>query len=237
MVAMSDLLAQSGPSQQTIEDALGVVQTIVQYAGTIAFAISAALVAGRRRMNLVGVVVFGTIVALGGATFRDVLLGLLPVSWVADPEPLLVAALASAATIPLFRMGTISVMQRYYLVRVSDAAGLALFTVLGTNIALDAGAGAVSAVVVGSISGIGGGILRDTIAERIPEVLASGHFYASAAVTGSVLNVALLETPLRASIASSIAVLYIFSVRLLSIRFGWGLPTFTVRGDEPGRAG
>lgn len=238
MAVISDLLSQNGPTAETIEDALGVVQTIVQYAGTIAFAISAALLAGRRKMNFVGVVVFGTIVAVGGGTIRDILLGILPVSWVADPLPLLVAAVAAAATIPLFRTGTLNAMQRYNLVRVSDAAGLALFTVLGTNIALDAGAGAASAVVVGAISGIGGGILRDTIGERIPQVLASGHFYASAAVTGSALNVALLETSLRLSIASAISVLYIFSVRLLSVRFGWGMPKFTVRPeDEPGRSG
>ena len=183
-------------------------------------------------MNVVGVVVFGVIVAVGGGTIRDILLGILPVSWVEEPVPLLVAALAAAATIPLFRTGTISVMQRYDLVRLSDAAGLALFTVLGTNIALDVGAGAVSAVVVGSISGIGGGILRDTIAEKIPEVLASGHFYASAAVTGSALNIALLETGLHDSVASSIAVVYIFAIRLLSIHFGWGVPKFTVHRDE-----
>jgi uncharacterized membrane protein YeiH len=116
---------------------------------------------------------------------------------------------------------------------VSDAAGLALFTVLGTNIALDTGAGAVSAVVVGAISGIGGGMLRDTIAERIPDVLASGHFYASAAVTGSALNIALLETALPDAIASTIAMVYILALRLLAIHYGWGVPTFTVhRGDE-----
>lgn len=227
-----DLLAQSAGTQESIEDALGVAQTIVEYIGTAAFAISAALLAGRRKMNMVGVVVFGVIVAVGGGTIRDLLLGDLPVYWITAPEPLLVAAVAAAATIPLFKLGTISAMERYDLVRIFDAAGLALFTVLGTNIALDSGAGAVSAVVVGVISGVGGGILRDTIAKRIPAVLESGHFYASAAVVGSGLNVALLETSLSPTVASTIAVVYIFAIRLLSIHFGWGVPIFAIDRDD-----
>jgi uncharacterized membrane protein YeiH len=179
-----EVLAQSDASQQTIEDALGVVQTIVQYAGTIAFAISAALLAGRRKMNVVGAMVFGVIVATGGGTLRDVLLGRLPLYWVDDPTALIVAAVAAVVTIPLFKIGTISVMARYDVMRVADSAGLALFAVSGTNIALDSGAGSVSAVVVGVVAGVGGGIIRDVVAQRIPLVLSSGRLYASVAVVG-----------------------------------------------------
>lgn len=186
-----DVLAQIGGTAESIEDALGAAETVIELAGTVAFAISAALLAGHRRMNFVGVVVFGVLVAVGGGTVRDMLLGDLPVYWVDDPTPLLVAAAAAALT----------------------------------NIALDSGAGAASAVVVGVISGIGGGIIRDSIADRIPAVLASGHFYASAAVTGSALSIALLETSLRPVFASSIAVLWIFAVRVLSIHYGWGYPS------------
>jgi uncharacterized membrane protein YeiH len=178
-----EVLAQSDAPQQSIEDALGVVQTIVEYAGTIAFAISAALLAGRRKMNVVGVMVFGVIVATGGGTTRDVLLGRLPVYWVDDPTSLIVAALAAGLTIPLFKIGTISVMARYDVMRVADSAGLALFAVTGTNIALDSGAGSISAVLVGVLSGVGGGIIRDSLAERIPLVLSSGRLYASVAPT------------------------------------------------------
>ena len=227
-------LAQTSETQDTIENALGVVQTIVEYAGTIAFAISAALLAGRRKMNVVGVVLFSVLVAIGGGTIRDLLLGRLPVYWVDDPLPLLVAAIAAAATIPLFNLGTISAIQQYDLVRVFDSAGLALFTILGTNIALDSGAGTISAVFIGTISGVGGGIIRDTIAEKIPVVLASGHFYASAALTGAALNVALLETSLSPMIASTIAATYILAIRLLSIHFGWGVPKFNIDTNSDG---
>ena len=237
-----EILAQSDASQRAIEDALGVVQTIVEYAGTIAFAISAALLAGRRKMNVVGVMVFGVIVATGGGTIRDVLLGRLPVYWVDDPTSLVVAAIAALVTIPLFKIGTISVMARYDVMRVADSAGLALFAVIGTNIALDSGAGAISAVVVGVLAGVGGGIIRDTLAERIPLVLSGGRLYASAAVVGCALQVALLELLNSDVVASAIAVGFIFIVRLLAIHFGWGAPTFAidtedVDGGELGAAG
>ena len=232
------LIAQNGPTQESIEEALGVVQTVVQYAGTAAFAISAALLAGRRRMNVVGVVVFGVLVSVGGGTMRDILLGDLPVYWVSEPLSLLVGAVAAAVTIPLFETGAMSLLERYDLVRIFDAAGIALFTVLGTNIALDSGAGAVSAVVVGVISGVGGGIIRDNIAGKIPDVLSPGHLYASVAIAGSALDVALLETPMHQSTASSIAIGFIFIVRLLSIHYGWFLPRFTVdRGDDGSDSG
>ena len=232
MMTVAMLLAQNGPTQETIEDALGVVPTIVENAGTAAFAISAALLAGRRRMNIVGVVVFGVFVSVGGGTTRDILLGELPVYWVSEPLSLLVGAVAAAATIPLFETGTMSVIQRYDLVRIFDAAGLALFTVLGTNIALDSGAGAVSAVVVGVISGIGGGILRDNIAGKLPDVLSPRHLYASVAIAGSALNIALLETSLLDSIASSVAICFIFVARVLSLHHGWQLPRFTLDRDD-----
>lgn len=226
------LLAQTSES---LDDALGVAQTIIEYAGTIAFAISAAMLAGRRKMNVVGVVVFSVIVAIGGGTTRDLLLGELPVYWVDNPTPLLVAAIAATATIPLFNLGTISLMRRYDLIRVFDSAGLALFTVLGTNTALDSGAGNVSAVFIGTIAGVGGGIIRDTIAEKIPAVLKSGNFYAFAALTGAALDAALLEASLAPTIASTIAVAYILAVRLLSIHFGWGPPKFEIDTDGDGK--
>ena len=228
-----DLVAQAAQLKEPIEDAIGALGSVVLYMGTIAFAISAALLAGRRRMGIVGVVVFGVIVATGGGMARDVLLGELPVFWVEDPSLLITAALAAAATIPLFNLGTIALMQRLDLVRVFDTAGLALFTIVGTNAALDVGAGAVSAVVVGLISGVGGGIIRDTIAERIPEVLSSGHSYASAAVAGATLDVALLETSMSPAIASSIAVVAIITLRLVSIHMDWRVARFSVgRGDD-----
>lgn len=225
------VLAQSAVSEQSIKDALGVLQDVMEYAGTIAFAISGALVAGRKHMDVVGVIVLGTIVAVGGGTARDLLLGNFPVLWVDNPTFVVVGALVALATIPLFKTGTIAVMQHYNLVQISDAAGMALFVVTGTNVALAAGADSLAAAVVGVIAGVGGGIIRDLMANKIPDVLTNGQFYASAAFLGAVLYVLLLQTSLSPFVSIWIPIITIFGIRLLSIIFGWGVPKFKIDKD------
>lgn len=225
------LLAQSAVSEQSIKDALGVLQDVMEYAGTIAFAISGALVAGRKHMDVVGVIVLGTIVAVGGGTARDLLLGDFPVFWVDNPTFVVVGALVALATIPLFKTGTIAVLQRYNLVQISDAAGVALFVVTGTNVALAAGADSLAAAVVGVIAGVGGGIIRDLMANKIPDVLTNGQFYASAAFAGAVLYVLLLQTSLSPFVSVWIPIITIFGIRLLSIIYGWGVPKFKIDKD------
>lgn len=225
------VLAQSAVSEQSIKDALGVLQDVMEYAGTIAFAISGALVAGRKHMDVVGVIVLGTIVAVGGGTARDLLLGNFPVFWVDNPTFVVVGALVALATIPLFKTGTIAVMQHYNLVQISDAAGMALFVVTGTNVALAAGADSLAAAVVGVIAGVGGGIIRDLMANKIPDVLTNGQFYASAAFLGAVLYVLLLQTSLSPFVSIWIPIITIFGIRLLSIIFGWGVPKFKIDKD------
>lgn len=225
------VLAQSAVSEQSIKDALGVLQDVMEYAGTIAFAISGALVAGRKHMDVVGVIVLGTIVAVGGGTARDLLLGDFPVFWVDNPTFVVVGALVALATIPLFKTGTIAFMQHYNLVQISDAAGMALFVVTGTNVALAAGADSLAAAVVGVIAGVGGGIIRDLMANKIPDVLTNGQFYASAAFLGAVLYVLLLQTSLSPFVSIWIPIITIFGIRLLSIIFGWGVPKFKIDKD------
>jgi uncharacterized membrane protein YeiH len=217
-------LAQGTTTEQSVADALGVFQTIFEYAGTVAFAISGALVAGQKRMDVAGVVVLGAIVAVGGGTTRDLLLGQVPVFWVNDPTFVVVGVLAALATIPLAKTGTLRTMQKYNLVDVSDAAGLSLFVITGTNVALAAGAADLPAAIVGVISGVGGGIIRDVLANEVPGVLRSGHLYATAAFAGSVLYVLLLEAAVAPLVAVWAPILTIFGLRMLSLRYGWGVP-------------
>jgi uncharacterized membrane protein YeiH len=203
----------------------------MEYAGTIAFAISGALVAGRKHMDIVGVAVLGTIVAVGGGTTRDLLLGDVPVFWVSNPTFVIVGAIAALATIPLFKTGTLAVMQHYNLVQLSDAAGMALFVVTGTNVALAAGADDLAAAIVGVIAGVGGGILRDVMANKIPDVLTNGQFYASAAFAGALLYMLLLQLPVSPLVVVWIPILVIFGIRSLSIIFGWGVPAFEIEHE------
>ena len=218
-----ELLAQSS-TDQTITEALGAVQTVLEYAGTVAFGISGALVAGRKRMDIAGVIVLGAIVAVGGGTMRDLLLGQLPVFWVNDPTFVIVGILAALATIPLFKTGALQALQNYNLVDLSDAAGLSLFVVTGTSVALSAGAGNLSAAIIGTIAGVGGGVIRDVLANQVPTVLRSGQLYATAAFAGALLYVLLLEFSIAPLIALWFPVLTIFGLRVMSLRYGWGVP-------------
>lgn len=209
----------------TVSDALGGLQTVLQYAGTVAFGISGALVAGQKRMDLAGVVVLGSIVAVGGGTIRDLLLNL-EVFWVNDATYVLVGAAAALLTVPMVNTRTAQALQRYRLVDLFDAAGMAIFVITGTTIALSSGAGWLSAAIIGVISGVGGGMLRDILAMQVPGVLKNGRLYATAALAGALLYVALLQIPVAPTLALWLPALAIFSVRMLSLHFGWGLPHF-----------
>lgn len=218
-----------------IASALGVAQTVLAYVGTVAFAISGAVAAGRKNMDLLGVVVLASIVSVGGGTMRDLLLGDFPVFWVTNPTYLLVGAATAVVVALLTRTRTIDRLHRYQVVQVFDAAGMALFVVVGTNIALLAGAGTVAASVVGVIAGVGGGILRDVLANEIPDVLRSGQFYASAAFVGAVLYVGLTAADVNTLIAFWVPVIVILAIRLVSLRLGWGVPTFVYAGSDGSR--
>lgn len=225
------IVAQTAVDNDALTGAAAVVQAVMEYAGVIAFAISGALVAGRKRMDIVGVVMLGSIVAVGGGTIRDVLVGNLPVFWVSNPAFVIVGALAALAVFPLARTGTLAVMQHYKLVQLSDAAGMALFVITGTNVALEAGADRLAAIIVGVISGVGGGIIRDVLANRVPEVLTHGHFRASGAFAGAALYVFLLGTSIPNVAVAAVSAAFIFGVRALSIFYDWGVPTIAVTKD------
>ncbi|WP_246253928.1 trimeric intracellular cation channel family protein [Isoptericola chiayiensis] len=218
----------------TVSTTLGVVQTVLEYLGTVAFAVSGAFAAGRKQMDLVGVVVLGSAVAVGGGTVRDLLLGELPVFWVTEPTFLLVGAATALAVVPLARTRTLDLLQRLRIIEVSDAAGMALFVVIGTNVAIDSGADGVSAAVVGVVAGVGGGVIRDVLANRLPEVLSNAQFYATAALVGAAAYLGLLQPDVPAEVAFWVPIVIILAIRLLALRLGWGMPTFTVPdGREP----
>ena len=149
------LVAQS--AGDTTEEVLGVVQTGLEYAGTVAFAISGALLAGRKRMDVAGVVALGCIVGVGGGTIRDLLLGQTPVFWVRSPAFVLVAALTALLTLPLYRYGAIQWGERLHLIRLTDAAGMALFVIISASVAIEAGASPISAAILVCASFIFGG--------------------------------------------------------------------------------
>jgi uncharacterized membrane protein YeiH len=195
---------------------------VLDLLGVAVFALAGALAAIRARLDVFGVVVLGIITALAGGVTRDVLLGITPPSTLRQWPYLLVATLVSvAACVPRATVPTRSRLRKAILV--ADAFGLALFVTTGTAAALSAGAPPVESCLVGLISGIGGGALRDVLLREIPLVL-HRDIYALPAVAGAALVTggAVLGWPSAPVLVTAAAV--IAGVRLLAIWRGWDTP-------------
>jgi uncharacterized membrane protein YeiH len=193
---------------------------ILDLVGTFAFALNGALTALRAtRLDIVGVVTLGMITALGGGTIRDLFLDSLPPATFLDWRYLAVAAIggliAFFAGSHLERInGTINVL---------DAAGLSLFAVTGALKAVDLGFGPAQAVIVGAITGVGGGTIRDVLIRQVPSVLSSG-LYAVPALVGATVVVAadLLDT--RGPVAAVGAAALCFAIRMIGVHFDVNAP-------------
>ncbi|MCK2184057.1 trimeric intracellular cation channel family protein [Halomonas getboli] len=191
-------------------------------AGVIVFALSGVILACRSRMDPFGMLVLAAMTGIGGGTLRDLVLGVRPVFWVGDPAYLWVIL----ATVGLSILGFhyIHRLSRIFL-PVADAFGLALFTVIGTHKALSLEAPGVVAVLMGLLTGVAGGMMRDVLARRVPMVLRQ-EIYATAAIAGGVVLVVLeaLGAPLPLSVAASLVTT--LGLRLSAIHWGLALPVF-----------
>ena len=192
---------------------------LLDFVGTFAFAISGALVAVRNRLDLFGVLLRSFTAATAGGVLRDVLLGLTPPLAIVDWRYLAISIAAGLLT--FFRHAQVERMRNP--VQITDAIGLAMFAVIGSTRALDAGLGPGGAIMLGMVSGIGGGMARDMLVAQVPSVL-KRELYAVAALVGAAMIVAgdMLDLP-REPIAVASMVLC-FTLRWLAIRHGWRLP-------------
>jgi uncharacterized membrane protein YeiH len=202
---------------------------VLQVVGTIAFAISGVMVAGERKMDWFGVVVLGVLVAVGGGTLRDLLLGA-PVFWIESPWFVAVAAATALVTIALMTTPAVSLTSVHYrnYRLLSDALGLAVFAVLGTQKALEMGTSGFVAIIMGVITGIFGGIMRDVLASQLPAVL-HGGFYALAALAGCTVFVVLSETSVAPLVGLWVSFLVILLLRIVALVRHWSLPEVTER--------
>lgn len=192
---------------------------IANLAGAFVFALSGALAATRRRLDLFGVLVLSFAAANAGGIARDVLIGAVPPVAIRDWRYL--AAALSAGLITFRWAPWIERLQNP--VRMFDAAGLALFTVTGTTKALSFGLNPLMAALLGMLTGVGGGMVRDLLLADVPMVLRA-DLYAVAALAGALVVVigARLDTPAVPTIA--VAALTCFVLRMLAVRRGWHLP-------------
>lgn len=174
----------------TLSADAGVMQG-VQLVGSAAFALSTSLAARQRRADLFGVTALALVPALAGGTLLDLLLDAAPVFWIASPGFVLVTvttALASALVLRRVRL------RRFWLARWADAAGVAAWTVAGTELSLARGTEPWAAVVLGGLSGVTGGLLRDVCFRRSPSLL-TDEFYATAVLLGAALHLFFAHLP------------------------------------------
>jgi len=197
------------------------IRSWLEIAGIMVFAASGVLSAGRKGMDLVGVAVIAVVTALGGGTLRDLLLERHPVSWVAHTSYLWACLAASALTLVYVRYREPPARA----LAVADALGLALFTIGGAQIAQQTGVSGLIVILMGVLTGVAGGVLRDVLSAEVPLIFRSGQLYASAALAGAVLYHLLDRVgPLRE--AGGIAgIALIAALRLGAIVYDWRLPT------------
>lgn len=197
------------------------LMTLLQYVAVAVFAISGALAAGRRSLDLVGVVVLACATGMGGGTLRDLLLDR-TVFWLAEPSYVIVIVASALLTIPYVRVAR----PPETFLQVADAIGLALFSIAGARIAQDLGHPGVIQVVMGTITGAFGGLVRDVLCAEVPTILRRGQIYATAAVAGTSCYVVLDLAGLDREIAALIGMATIGALRLAAIAFNLTVPVF-----------
>ncbi len=194
--------------------------------GIFAFALSGALMAVRKRMDVIGMFVLGAATAVGGGITRDLLLGLSPAALHNPWWWLLVAA---ATTVVFFFHGAVDRLRRAVLL--SDAVGLGLFCATSCTLALEAGIGPLESVLIGTVGGVAGGALRDVLAGEIPAVLRSDtQLYVVPAVLGCAVLVGASARGRRGGLPVVVAATAIVLVRVLALWRGWTAPAARHRG-------
>lgn len=190
--------------------------------GTVVFAISGVLLASKLRMDPFGMIVLAMVTAIGGGTIRDMVLGATPVFWVSQTEYLWVILITCVLSILLIRHPR---RLPWYVLPVADAIGLAVFVAIGVDKALRYGASPMVAVIMGVLTGCGGGIIRDVLAREIPMIFRT-EVYATACIAGGMMHTLALAANADVEFASVAGMLTTLLIRLAAIRWHLSLPVF-----------
>lgn len=193
---------------------------VTNVVGIIAFSVAGSLKAIERRMDLLGVLTLGFSTSLAGGIIADVLLGKFPPSNLTEVQYPAIAIVSSALTFAFFRK--VSKLRRPLLY--ADALGLGAFTASGASLAYSVDPNPVLVTLVGTITAVGGGVLRDVLANEVPLVL-TRDFYATAAIIGSLTYYALAYLGLFRGYLTAVVLLLTFALRVAAIRGNWRLPT------------
>jgi len=187
--------------------------------GTFVFAISGLRIAAKKDMDLFGATVIGFVTAVGGGTTRDVLLGSYPVAWIQDSYYPLAIILAVPFTL-IFRKYIVNLKRTFF---IFDTIGIALFTISGMQKALDLGLNPALAMVMGMVSAVVGGVIRDTLCNEIPLIFRK-EIYATACLGGAVVFFSLSQTAIAPNINYIITTLVIVVIRVVAIKYNLSMP-------------
>jgi uncharacterized membrane protein YeiH len=205
---------------------------ILDLVGTFVFAISGAVAAVDRRLDVFGILVLSFVAGNFGGIGRDVLIGAVPPAALTDVRYLLVSVLAGLVT--FFRYAGVDRLRNPVLW--FDAAGLSLFAVSGAQKAIDFGLNPVMAALLGMLTGIGGGMTRDVLLAEIPQVLRS-DLYAVAALAGASVVVLGKVFEVSYGLSAPAGALLCFGLRFMAIRSGWRLPTARLSAQRRAETG
>jgi uncharacterized membrane protein YeiH len=196
--------------------------TIVYLIAIVAEAMSGALAAGRRSMDIFGVVVIAFVTALGGGTVRDVILGNFPIGWTRHPE--YVGLVVAAGLLTTLIAPYMHKLKRLFLAL--DAMGLVAFSLIGCDVALRMEYAPTVVVMAGMITGICGGVVRDVLCNQVPVVF-QRELYASVSLVVCCLFLGLRAFGVDHGLNTALSFAVGLSLRMLAIRFSWKLPTFS----------
>jgi uncharacterized membrane protein YeiH len=194
--------------------------------GTLAFALSGLIEAARKRLDLVGMAMVSGLAAFGGGTLRDILLDRRPFFWVENEIWVWILLAICIAALMFMRARHLEPTARA--MQWPDAIGLGAFTAGGTQLALNAGVPAIIAVIMGVLTAVFGGVLRDIVVNEIPKAFSDHIPYSVIAFTGGWVVVGLNYLGAEAFVAVAVAAIFTIVLRVLALLLGWRLPTWKV---------
>lgn len=206
------------------------VITVFEYIGTVSFAVSGALKAVSKKMDILGVVVVAVITAMGGGLIRDTVIGIFPQKVFTEPSGALISSLSGVVVFGIkywsVRTGFHILHENKMIVYIADTVGLAAFTVIGVNAGINAGysSNVFLLVFLGAVTGVGGGVLRDITLKEIPEVFVR-HVYACASIFGAAVFVGIYDLFGLPAASAVISVVFTALIRAAAIIFKLNLPS------------
>ena len=191
---------------------------VIDILGTFVFAISGVMAAVERRFDLFGTIILAFVTAIGGSTLRDVMIGQTPVGWMKSDIHVWVILLA--LPISYFFLKQLQRMRKTFLL--FDTIGIGLFTILGLETALDAGLSPVIAIMMGVVSAVFGGVIRDVLSNQVPLIFRK-EIYAFACLAGALAYMRFDYLNIWSELKLVLSIFTVITIRLLSIYFKWSI--------------